>query len=262
MADKIGAAGEGYRTYIGITAAEDEAKRSNLPGLTDGPGGAYRHIIGAAELTRRHGEAAARIMLTGHEVQGSLWNQKADSREMDEHNNEIGIAIGKHAKSFEEIVGSARYEIDQATRKGGIGEGDTAKWLHPSTWSKDVGHDNYPPDWSKVGPPRGYPSGGPEHRYEGFRERRGDLIDIPVDQWDDEDRNAAHRHPAYWDREHPDHKKLQEMTREAYVRRYNGGGGAVEVRAHDRDGGKTHVDPYTRRANGSRAGHGDSQCFF
>lgn len=239
---------EGYQGHLGITAAENEAKNSPLPGLKNGPADAYRHIIGAAELTRRYGESAARMMLKGHEVQGSLGTQKTDEREMDEHNNEIGIAIGKQANSFQEIVELARYEIDWAVRKGGIGEGDTAKWLDESTWSVDPRITKMPPDWSKVGPPKGYERGGPERRYRGFRDQRGDLIDIPVEEWTDEDRRAAHSHPAYWDRNHPDHKKLQQMTRAAYVLRYNDGGGEVQVRAHERDGGKTHVDAYTRRA--------------
>lgn len=56
----------------GVGPGFDEAEGSSLPGLHDGPGDAYRHILGAAELTRRHGEVAARAMLEAHEIKGRL----------------------------------------------------------------------------------------------------------------------------------------------------------------------------------------------
>jgi hypothetical protein len=37
------------------------------------------------------------------------------------------------------------------------------------------------------------------------------------------------------------------MTHDYYQRRY-GSGGEVRVRAHEREGGRVHVDPYTRSA--------------
>ena len=40
----------------GVGPGFDEADRSSLPGRHDGPADAYRHILGAAELTRCHGE--------------------------------------------------------------------------------------------------------------------------------------------------------------------------------------------------------------
>jgi hypothetical protein len=51
-----------YRAAIGIAAAEKAAEDSGLPGLTNGPADAYRHLVGACELTRRFGPARARMM--------------------------------------------------------------------------------------------------------------------------------------------------------------------------------------------------------
>ncbi len=52
-----------YKKYIGVNAATNAAGKSEMPGLLNGPGDAYRHIVWAAEMTRRFGEAAARAML-------------------------------------------------------------------------------------------------------------------------------------------------------------------------------------------------------
>ena len=57
---------ESQNPYTRIRGATDpahkEAEKSGLPGNHNGPGDAYRHIIGAAEITRRYGEATARRM--------------------------------------------------------------------------------------------------------------------------------------------------------------------------------------------------------
>lgn len=77
---------------IGSNPAFGEAKRSNLPGLHNGPGDAFHHVVGAAEITRCHGEATARVILEGNELSGDfLKGQKPEEKVMGRHNNEIGI---------------------------------------------------------------------------------------------------------------------------------------------------------------------------
>jgi len=49
-----------------------EAALSNMPGRGNGPADAYRHVLLAAELTRRFGETKAAIILGWHEFTGSL----------------------------------------------------------------------------------------------------------------------------------------------------------------------------------------------
>ena len=51
-----------HEEYIGAKAASDEAGKSLIPGRRNGPADAYRHIIWAAEMTRRFGESAARAL--------------------------------------------------------------------------------------------------------------------------------------------------------------------------------------------------------
>jgi len=48
-------------TLRAAEGAIKESLASQLPGRTDGPADAYRHILLAAELTRRFGEDRARI---------------------------------------------------------------------------------------------------------------------------------------------------------------------------------------------------------
>src|SRR3546814_12001084 len=65
----------GYTDYIGAAAAESETVTSQLPGRENGPADAYRHILWAAEMTRRFGEEQARENLELHERDGSAAGQ-------------------------------------------------------------------------------------------------------------------------------------------------------------------------------------------
>jgi hypothetical protein len=95
-----------------VDPAHAEAKNSGLPGEHNGPGDAYRHMIGAAEITRRFGEATARVVLEGHEIQGNLSGDPKEESVMDRHNNEIGIGIGREAKSLDEVNERVRGNIE------------------------------------------------------------------------------------------------------------------------------------------------------
>ena len=77
----------------------NESAQSYLPGREDGPADAYRHMLIAAELTRQFGEEIARGILEQHELEGRLEGQSAESESMDRNNNEIGIGLGREARS-------------------------------------------------------------------------------------------------------------------------------------------------------------------
>ena len=70
--------------------AINESLHSQLPGRTDGPADAYRHILLAAELTRLTNEAIARAILGGHEQTGNADGQTPQAENMDRRNNDIG----------------------------------------------------------------------------------------------------------------------------------------------------------------------------
>lgn len=79
-------------------AASSEAAQSPLPGENNGPADALRHIIGAGELRRRFGWFIAWAALNLNERIGThIKDYPAFTRQMDEANNPIGLAIGQNA---------------------------------------------------------------------------------------------------------------------------------------------------------------------
>jgi hypothetical protein len=244
-----------WKEHIGVAQAFREAENSRVPGIHNGPGDAYRHILGAAELTRRYGETRARIMLDANEIQGDIEKkQPREEADMDRHNNEFDIAIGRTSRTWEENVDKARMTIDASARHDGSGAGGTAKWLDRSKWSEDPAADNWPPDWSRVPADTDYPYGGEEHRYGGKRcgDADDDPMDRPIDTWTDDDVKKFMRSQAYWSSGYPGRRAMQEKVRDWHVRKYDGPGGAgrsggsgpVHVSAHVRAG--AHVSEYTR----------------
>jgi len=139
---------EQYRAVANEVAAfaGAELDAARLPGAQFGPADAYRHIVAAAELRRRLGPVAAGI-LEGNEMR-SIYadmtqmltgasrhpaNSRA-ARDMDRHNNAVGVAIGATAETPEEVVGRARQAIDHARQWGGSGHQNTAYWTERSLW--------------------------------------------------------------------------------------------------------------------------------
>lgn len=114
-----------------------EGINSNMPGRENGPADAYRHIILAAELTRRYGEGVARDLLNGHEWTGNLDDQIPAAEAMDRHNNEIGIRVGRDAQSWREILERARSEIS-----AGGQDSERARWLPEDQWKTNPTDDN------------------------------------------------------------------------------------------------------------------------
>ena len=51
----------------------EAAEESRLPGLENGPADAFRHMVWAAELTRRYGAAIASDILNEHERAAAIW---------------------------------------------------------------------------------------------------------------------------------------------------------------------------------------------
>jgi hypothetical protein len=144
-----------------IIRAISEAVSSQLPGRTNGPADAYRHLLWAAELTRRFGEAKARELLELHEEMGELKGDRADEIAMDRYNNELGIAIGREARDWAGVVARARLMMSAASQDG---SGDYARrkphhagsdesapmWLDSERWSnnpvREGGEDRLPTD--------------------------------------------------------------------------------------------------------------------
>ena len=251
-----------------VKPAENEAENSGLPGVHNGPGDAYRHIIGAAEITRRFGEATARVALEGHELKGLIYGkQPLEEAAMDRHNNEIGIKIGREAGNLDEVIARAREKIDSAAN--GTQDKDVPRWLPQEKWKGDG--TNWPPEWHKP-QPGDYTLGGEEHRYPGWRgdadfDETGDPLARPVETWSEEDIAAVMNSDAYLRSSDLDHEAMHRFVYRWHEHFYgngpterdaqgriiplrpippNRGGGMVQVRAHDRAGGKVAVRSYER----------------
>jgi hypothetical protein len=123
--------------------AINEMIGSQMPGRENGPADAYRHILLAAELTRRYGEVQARILLDGHEFTGDLGGQNPDAGVMDVHNNQLGIDLGNRLRQdpfntgWNDVVNGARSLIDPSNDHG-----DTARWLPESSWGTNPTDDD------------------------------------------------------------------------------------------------------------------------
>lgn len=120
----------------------NEAGSSNMPGQENGPYDAYRHLLIAAELTRRYGEETARFLLGEHEFEGITDGQESAARKMDEKNNEEGIRIGKNARDWDDVVRESRNRINDATEGSGSPASNPEspiEWRPPSEWSGKLG---------------------------------------------------------------------------------------------------------------------------
>jgi hypothetical protein len=141
-----------YENYVAANAAISEMVGSQLPGREAGPADAYRHIMWAAEMTRRFGEERAREMLGLHELEGELLGQADDDTAMDASNNEIGVQIGIGARTYEDVISAARKAISgSAADGGGAWKPDydptstmaphAAQWLPEERWANNPKFD-------------------------------------------------------------------------------------------------------------------------
>ena len=145
-----------YEDYVGANAAQSEMVGSQMPGRERGPADAYRHILWAAELTRRFGEPRTRQILELHEREGQLRGQPHDEEMMDRNNNEIGIAIGGFARNWRDVVSAARKVISDSVPDGSGAWKPTydpnstlaphaPMWLPEQRWDNNPRVDNWNP---------------------------------------------------------------------------------------------------------------------
>jgi len=108
---------QGYAT----APAFDAVRESWLPGIENGPADAFRHLVWAAELTRRYGPWIAGLILGQHETRGRSdvgWSQQAE--DMDRHNNAIGMRIGQDARDYQDVLDQVTSTV-MATSPDGAG---------------------------------------------------------------------------------------------------------------------------------------------
>ncbi|MGE0116806.1 MAG: hypothetical protein AB7S71_14800 [Dongiaceae bacterium] len=166
LGDKLsGVTADDYEDYVGANAAQSEMVGSQLPARERGPADAYRHILWAAELTRRFGEQRARQILDLHELEGQLNDQPHDEEAMDRNNNDIGIAIGRFARNWQDVVSAARKVISGSASDGSGSWKSTYDpnstlaphapvWLPEQRWGNNPKVDNWnPPARRGVKPP-------------------------------------------------------------------------------------------------------------
>ena len=114
-----------WKRIYAVEAASKESQSSKLPGREDGPADAYRHLLWAGELTRRFGERRARQILGAHEIDGRIrGGQSPDAEKMDRHNNELGIALGKSARTWNDV---RRVMASNAYQRSGSPEHEIAR---------------------------------------------------------------------------------------------------------------------------------------
>jgi len=145
-----------------VTAAEKAASESGLPSRIDGPGDAFRHLVWAAELTRRFGPQTASIILDLHEKMGYLgsyfrkgWSKEAE--DMDRHNNAIGMRIGQAARDYNDVLLRAGSTMTATSPEGN------------GTWKEPHHSSPFPaPMWL------------PREKWQGIPSRQANWYDNPV----------------------------------------------------------------------------------
>jgi Ca2+-binding RTX toxin-like protein len=153
--------------------AIQESLASQLPGRVDGPADAYRHILLAAELTRRFGEDIARAYLNAHEVTGNYGGQSAAAEAMDRYNNELGITLGRESTSWNDVVTRSRAEFDDTGR---------ANWLPPTDWRsnpKDANGNPIPTGDPRLNWPQNWPSDSKPYPDVDYLPGDGNIKDAP-----------------------------------------------------------------------------------
>jgi hypothetical protein len=238
-------------------AAEAEAENSPLPVQYNGPADAYRHIVAAAELRRRFGFAVAYAIVTGNEIIGTHGKgYRLELRQMDDHNNAIGLAIGATAKTYAEVVRLARAAIDDGAERGGTGAEGTPSWL-PTGWregrDRPLTERRLPVSWpdhipslsgyrfaaERYGLGRIERAGTPKQREAAWLER---LADTPPAEWSEADVRAVIGSTPYLNRAVPGHEAWRDRVR-AYFEHRTAADGATD----DGCSGSAQVSAYTRR---------------
>jgi hypothetical protein len=208
------------------------------PGHVSGPNDALRHIIGSAELTRNYGPLPAWAMLEFNELKASnsaplgTKPQPAEDAAMDRHNNEIGIKIGRDAKSIEEIIERAKEAVQEGIANQGSGKDGGPVWLAPSEWKDPNGkHDPrpIPEDWKDDGADAG--------KAAPLSHRTDAILRKPGDTWTEEEARHVMSDPRYWNSRRRD-LRIAARVEESYKMRYGAShGGPIQVAAFTRADG-------------------------
>jgi hypothetical protein len=92
-------------------------------GEVGGKTDALRHLLGAATLAKRQGPGYAETALNWHEnpnipqFLGGGYGQREGDRQMDLHNNALGLEIAKKAKNYDEALAMAKQHIKEGKVK-------------------------------------------------------------------------------------------------------------------------------------------------
>jgi hypothetical protein len=170
-----------------VAPALRAAQESELPGIVNGPGDAFRYILWTAELTRRFGPEAALRLLNQHETNeehSAGWAQQAE--DMDKHNNVIGIRVGQTAHDYPDALQQVQAIIAASSPDGSGSWKDPRHhlsapapvWLardqwkgqqsEQSNWYDNPAHAGslaFPQTWPHI---KDYRYGGGEERYPGW----------------------------------------------------------------------------------------------
>lgn len=253
-------------------AAEREAETSPLPGYYLGPADAYRHIVGVGELRRRFGFPIAYGIATGNEVlrtherrfRGGIREIDVLSREMDDHNNAIGLEIGATARTYAEVVRRARATIDAGVASNGTGADDTPRWLAadrwrererrpemartiPVTWTNDIPSlAAYRFGEERFGVNREEQATTPRQREAALLER---LAVTPTREWSEQDVRVVIGSTPYLNRAAQGHEAWRSRVQAYFEERADARSGAPASPDADDDacGGTATVRPHTRR---------------
>ncbi|TAH34016.1 MAG: hypothetical protein EYC62_05795 [Alphaproteobacteria bacterium] len=235
-------------------AALKAAINSQLPGRANGPADAYRHLIWAGELTRRYGENLAVLGVNLHETSVYKKGSKEEEQhKIDNHNNKLGVEIGKKAKTWEEVKEMAKEKI---SRSSGNGKSDDLPiWMDSEHWSSNPRDENkqeipttelrWPdPSWRDEDKrpdieDEGYSKGGIEHRHSGHK----NPDEKPLSVREELEKNyRVEKQKA----EVANQNAANSNTPRAPSTKASSGG-TVHVKAYDREGGTEHVRSHTRK---------------
>lgn len=180
--------------------------------------------------------------------------QTAADRAMDDHNNVIGVVIGRTANSYEEVVERAKAEIAKAIENNGSGKDGTAKWLDPSQWKDSNGQPDprpIPNNWNQPKAPE--QTGDAEGAAEPRAARMASILAKPGRDWSDDDARFVMNDRRYWDPSRQD-PALIERVNDSFHQRFDGpNGGPIQVDAYMRADG-TQVAAHTRAEPQRRPG--------
>ena len=104
--------------------------KSDFKGGKHGPLDAYRHTLASAVVTYTTNEYAVKL------ATNIMERNDKNSNKMDIHNNNIGIQIGKNAKSFYDL----KPEVHQSVSKGTVNTNNPNQttWLPEKEWHEGL----------------------------------------------------------------------------------------------------------------------------